>query len=103
MVKALDVEVQTNLNKVIRTACKYSLLYLLLLFSVVLCLSAPKTHPKMAWFSSGSSNAALIANLKNNGLIQSEKVAQAMLGVCMTILRPKFHQNRIDIQSNYHR
>ncbi|KAL9587641.1 MAG: hypothetical protein Q9212_000095 [Teloschistes hypoglaucus] len=35
----------------------------------------------MAWFSSGSSNAALIANLKNNGLIQSEKVAHAMLGV----------------------
>ncbi|KAI4109203.1 MAG: hypothetical protein L6R37_000634 [Teloschistes peruensis] len=58
-----------------------NLLYLLLFFSVVLYLSAPKTHPKMAWFSSGSSNAALIANLKNNGLIQSEKVAQAMLGV----------------------
>ncbi|KAI4260889.1 MAG: hypothetical protein LQ352_000044 [Teloschistes flavicans] len=35
----------------------------------------------MAWFSSGSSNAALIANLKNNGLIQSERVAQAMLVV----------------------
>ncbi|KAL8695393.1 MAG: hypothetical protein Q9218_000152 [Villophora microphyllina] len=35
----------------------------------------------MAWFSSGSSNAALIANLKNNGLIHSERVVQAMLGV----------------------
>ncbi|KAI4141062.1 MAG: hypothetical protein LQ341_003622 [Variospora aurantia] len=35
----------------------------------------------MAWLSSGSSNAALIGNLKNHGLITSERVASAMLGV----------------------
>ncbi|KAI4244873.1 MAG: hypothetical protein L6R40_002779 [Gallowayella cf. fulva] len=35
----------------------------------------------MAWMSSGSSNAALINNLKSHGLITSERVAQAMLGV----------------------
>ncbi|KAL9602964.1 MAG: hypothetical protein Q9219_001489 [cf. Caloplaca sp. 3 TL-2023] len=35
----------------------------------------------MAWLSSGSSNSALIANLKNHGIISSERVANAMLGV----------------------
>ncbi|KAL8851101.1 MAG: hypothetical protein Q9221_003997 [Calogaya cf. arnoldii] len=35
----------------------------------------------MAWLSSGSSNAALINNLKSHGLITSDRVAQAMLGV----------------------
>ncbi|KAL8907990.1 MAG: hypothetical protein Q9207_001064 [Kuettlingeria erythrocarpa] len=35
----------------------------------------------MAWLSSGSSNAALIANLKSHGLITSERVANAMLRV----------------------
>ncbi|KAL8677505.1 MAG: hypothetical protein Q9186_006079 [Xanthomendoza sp. 1 TL-2023] len=35
----------------------------------------------MAWMSSGSSNTALINNLKSHGLITSERVAQAMLGV----------------------
>ncbi|KAI9680788.1 MAG: hypothetical protein M1817_004228 [Caeruleum heppii] len=35
----------------------------------------------MAWRSSGSSNAALIANLAANGLITSERVKAAMLGV----------------------
>lgn len=35
----------------------------------------------MAWMSGGSSNAALIKNLADNGLITSERVKQAMLGV----------------------
>ncbi|KAI9802756.1 MAG: hypothetical protein M1826_005048 [Phylliscum demangeonii] len=35
----------------------------------------------MAWRSSGTSNAALIANLASNGLIKSERVRRAMLGV----------------------
>ncbi|KAI4161050.1 MAG: hypothetical protein LQ342_005213 [Letrouitia transgressa] len=35
----------------------------------------------MAWLSSGSSNAGLIANLRNHGLVTSERVATAMLGV----------------------
>ncbi|KAI4168032.1 MAG: hypothetical protein LQ343_006739 [Gyalolechia ehrenbergii] len=41
----------------------------------------PKNTPMMAWLSSGSSNAALIANLKTHGLITSERVANAMLAV----------------------
>ncbi|KAI9822555.1 MAG: hypothetical protein M1827_000274 [Pycnora praestabilis] len=35
----------------------------------------------MAWRSSGSSNAGLINNLAENGLITSERVKKAMLGV----------------------
>ncbi|KAI9791038.1 MAG: hypothetical protein M1835_000582 [Candelina submexicana] len=35
----------------------------------------------MAWRSSGSSNAALINNLSSNGLITSQRVKDAMLGV----------------------
>ncbi|MCJ1322387.1 hypothetical protein MMC15_007735 [Xylographa vitiligo] len=35
----------------------------------------------MAWRSSGSSNAALIANLAENGLIKSDRVRKAMLNV----------------------
>ncbi|KAL9638727.1 MAG: hypothetical protein Q9204_001394 [Flavoplaca sp. TL-2023a] len=35
----------------------------------------------MAWLSSGSSNAALINNLRSHGLVKSDRVAQAMLGV----------------------
>ena len=35
----------------------------------------------MAWRSSGSSNAALIANLAANGLIKSDRVKQAMTNV----------------------
>ena len=36
---------------------------------------------KMAWRSSGSSNAALVANLASNGLIKDDRVRQAMLKV----------------------
>lgn len=36
---------------------------------------------KMAWRSSGASNADLVANLAENGLINSDRVKQAMLGV----------------------
>ncbi|KAI4213407.1 MAG: hypothetical protein LQ351_003907 [Letrouitia transgressa] len=43
----------------------------------------------MAWLSSGSSNAGLIANLRNHGLITSERVATAMLGV-RSLIRPPF-------------
>ncbi|KAL8735619.1 MAG: hypothetical protein Q9166_000788 [cf. Caloplaca sp. 2 TL-2023] len=39
----------------------------------------------MAWLSSGSSNGALINNLRNHGLITSERVAQAMLGVLQLV------------------
>ncbi|KAA6408885.1 MAG: L-isoaspartate O-methyltransferase [Lasallia pustulata] len=35
----------------------------------------------MAWRSSGASNAALITNLAGNGLITTERVKKAMLGV----------------------
>ncbi|KAF2641367.1 protein-L-isoaspartate O-methyltransferase [Massarina eburnea CBS 473.64] len=35
----------------------------------------------MAWRSSGATNEALIANLKKNGLIESERVKEAMLKV----------------------
>ncbi|KAF1920640.1 protein-L-isoaspartate O-methyltransferase [Ampelomyces quisqualis] len=35
----------------------------------------------MAWCSSGTSNATLIANLKQNGLIKSKRVKEAMLKV----------------------
>jgi len=35
----------------------------------------------MAWRSSGTSNAALIANLAENGLIKSDRVRKAMLNV----------------------
>lgn len=35
----------------------------------------------MAWRSSGYSNAALITNLVNNGLISSDRVKHAMLNV----------------------
>lgn len=35
----------------------------------------------MAWMSSGSSNAALVANLANHKLINSDRVRNAMLSV----------------------
>lgn len=35
----------------------------------------------MAWRSSGPTNEALIANLRRNGLIRSERVKEAMLKV----------------------
>lgn len=35
----------------------------------------------MAWRSSGSSNATLIENLANNGLIEDDRVKEAMLKV----------------------
>lgn len=37
----------------------------------------------MAWRSSGATNEALIENLARNGLISSERVKKAMLGVQM--------------------
>lgn len=39
----------------------------------------------MAWRSSGATNEALIENLSQNGLIHSERVKKAMLGVCEDI------------------
>ena len=42
----------------------------------------PPEPAKMAWLSSGSSNAGLINNLARNGLINSERVKNAMLAVC---------------------
>lgn len=36
----------------------------------------------MAWFSGGATNAALVNNLFKNGLINSERVKNAMLAVC---------------------
>ncbi|KAL9099348.1 MAG: hypothetical protein Q9163_005139 [Psora crenata] len=49
-------------------------------------LHAPPQNPtakdtRMAWFSSGSTNAALITNLAKNGLISSDRVKKAMLAV----------------------
>jgi len=44
-----------------------------------------KTHQQgisMAWRSSGGTNEALIENLSQNGLITTERVKKAMLGVC---------------------
>lgn len=35
----------------------------------------------MAWRSSGATNAALVGNLLDNGLITTDRVKQAMLGV----------------------
>lgn len=37
----------------------------------------------MAWQSGGSSNAALVNNLSRNGLITTDRVKAAMLGVSM--------------------
>lgn len=41
----------------------------------------------MAWRSSGATNEALIANLARNGLIESDRVKEAMLKVCPWPLR----------------
>ena len=41
----------------------------------------PSSGLDMAWRSSGATNAALVANLLENGLITTERVKQAMLGV----------------------
>ena len=44
--------------------------------------SRPYTsHPSMAWFSGGATNAALVNNLAKNGLINSERVKNAMHAV----------------------
>ena len=43
----------------------------------------------MAWFSSGSTNTALISNLARNGLINSDRVKNAMLAV--RALSPLIH------------
>ena len=44
----------------------------------------------MAWMSSGSSNAALIANLVNHKIITSDKVRNAMLSVRQNFLESHF-------------
>ena len=44
---------------------------------------------KMAWRSSGSSNAALVANLASNGLIKDDIVWQAMLKVWIFHVTPE--------------
>ncbi|KAI4154218.1 MAG: hypothetical protein LQ340_001809 [Diploschistes diacapsis] len=48
-------------------------------------LLTPLPTSKMAWRSSGSSNAALIANLASNGLIHSDRVKQAMLKAILPV------------------
>lgn len=45
-------------------------------------VKSDESDPSMAWRSSGSTNAALIANLASNGLINSDRVKEAMLKVC---------------------
>jgi hypothetical protein len=35
----------------------------------------------MAWRSSGATNKALVNNLQRNGVIENDRVSQAMLGV----------------------
>lgn len=50
--------------------------------------SRPYTsHTSMAWFSGGTTNAALVNNLAKNGLINSERVKNAMLAVRALRLR----------------
>eukprot|EP00288_Rhodomonas_lens_P017148 CAMPEP_0177700968 /NCGR_PEP_ID=MMETSP0484_2-20121128/6370_1 /TAXON_ID=354590 /ORGANISM="Rhodomonas lens, Strain RHODO" /LENGTH=216 /DNA_ID=CAMNT_0019212189 /DNA_START=43 /DNA_END=690 /DNA_ORIENTATION=+ len=44
----------------------------------------------MAWQCSGQSNAALVANLKNAGIIQSPAVEKAMLAVDRASYAPKY-------------
>ena len=51
----------------------------------------PPLGHKMAWRSSGSSNAALIANLATNGLIKNDRVKEAMLKVSMIYLEHLKH------------
>lgn len=43
--------------------------------------TAARRSISMAWRSSGTSNEALIENLASNGLINSDRVKKAMLGV----------------------
>lgn len=51
-----------------------------------------KLNPKatrtisMAWFCSGSTNTELIENLSKAGLIQNERVKEAMIGVSFLTL-----------------
>jgi protein-L-isoaspartate(D-aspartate) O-methyltransferase len=40
-----------------------------------------KTQATMAWYCSGSTNAELIENLSKAGLIENERVKEAMTGV----------------------
>lgn len=39
------------------------------------------THKAMAWYCSGSTNTELIENLFKAGLIENERVKEAMIGV----------------------
>ncbi|KAI4124331.1 MAG: hypothetical protein LQ338_004844 [Usnochroma carphineum] len=75
------IDPERNLRDIFRLIFKYSALYLILFISVVLYLYIPKSTPMMAWLSSGSSNAALIHNLKSHKLITTERVVNAMLAV----------------------
>ncbi|KAH0542364.1 hypothetical protein FGG08_003209 [Glutinoglossum americanum] len=50
------------------------------------------SRQNMAWRSSGSSNGGLIHNLARNGLIKAERVKEAMLGACESLL-PFLHSN----------
>lgn len=75
---------------IIANVASKALLGLLAKIAVTLCLintvrliggSAGRGARTMAWRSSGSSNAALINNLAANGLINSDRVKNAMLNV----------------------
>ena len=48
----------------------------------------------MAWRSSGATNAALIQNLANNGLITSDRVKTAMMNVRYALPLPPPHPRR---------
>lgn len=48
----------------------------------------------MAWRSSGNTNAELVENLYKNGLITSERVKVAMLGVSLVLAQLEFCRNR---------
>jgi protein-L-isoaspartate(D-aspartate) O-methyltransferase len=47
----------------------------------------------MAWRSTGSTNAKLVENLYRHGLIKSDRVKNAMLGVRSSISTPRSRLN----------
>ena len=73
---------RTTSTRFTRVDYRYPLLYFTFFISLLAYLYPPQNLPTMAWLSSGSSNAALINNLRSHGLVKSDRVAQAMLGVC---------------------
>jgi protein-L-isoaspartate(D-aspartate) O-methyltransferase len=47
-----------------------------------------RKQSSMAWYCSGTTNAELIENLFKEGLIKSDRVKKAMMGVSFTLLLP---------------